>query len=442
MMGRLIRIGERGFLPVVALTALWSYVVIYSQHLTDLPIRSDGFSYYVYLPAWFIYHDPSLQMVANHCCYGTFPAWTALARWGGTGAWINPHPIGTAILIAPFFLVGHLLTLWSSGRPDGFSFYYQHAAGLAGVFYLVAGLGVLRVFLRRHFRAGVTLAALIGITWGTNLFHYGTYDSVYSHIHSFFLCCSFLEATSAWYDRPTAGRSLLVGVVAGLLVLTRHANGLFLVYFFLYGVLDWRSLTHRLWLFAANARQVASIVLTVALVAAPQLLLYRAATGSFVVDPYGNLLRLAGIKAYHFADPQLLGVLVGVKKGLFFWSPILVLGVAGFFVLRGTARSILLPSLVFMPLNLYLVASWWDWQFGGSYGHRAFTDSLAVLAVGMAACYEWASRRPPLARAVALFALLATLLSVAQMVQYWLGIVPFSDSTWSQYRANFLRFRR
>jgi hypothetical protein len=359
-MGRLIHIAERWFLPVLALAALCSYIVIYSQHLADLPIRSDGYSYYVYLPAWVIYHDHSLQMVANHCCYGTFPAWTALTRWEGTGAWINPHPIGTAILITPFFLVGHLLTLWSRGRPDGFSFYYQHAAGLAGVFYLVAGLGVLRVFLKRHFSASVALATLIGITWGTNLFHYGTYDSVYSHIYSFFLCCSFLEATAAWHDRPTAGRSLLVGLVAGLLFLTRHANGLFLIYFPLYGVLDRRSLACRMRLFAGSARHVAIIALTMALVAAPQLLLYRAATGSFVVDPYGNLLRLAGIKAYHFANPQLLGVLVGVKKGLFFWSPILGLGVAGFLALRGTARSILVPSLIFLPLNLYLVASWWD----------------------------------------------------------------------------------
>jgi hypothetical protein len=125
-----------------------------------------------------------------------------VTRHRGTGAWINPHPIGTAVLIAPFFLLGHALTWWSNLKPDGFSLYYQHAAGLAGVFYLVAGLAVLKKFLRRHFSAGITLAALISITWGTNLFHYGTYDSVYSHVYSFFLFCSFLALTATWYDRP------------------------------------------------------------------------------------------------------------------------------------------------------------------------------------------------------------------------------------------------
>ena len=36
---------------------------------------------------------------------------------------------------------------------------------------------------------------------------------------------------------------------------------------------------------------------------------------------------------------------------------------------------------------------------------------------------------------------LAVLLSVAQMIQYWMHIIPFSDTTWAQYRALFLQFR-
>jgi hypothetical protein len=42
---------------------------------------------------------------------------------------------------------------------------------------------------------------------------------------------------------------------------------------------------------------------------------------------------------------------------------------------------------------------------------------------------------------VAIFTSAAVLLSIAQMIQYWLGIVPIIDTSWSQYRALFLRFR-
>ena len=364
-MASLIRLGDRAFLPLVA-AALCSYVVIYSQPLNSPPIRADGYSYYLYLPAWFLYHDPSLETLADECCNGTFPTFSAVTRRFGSGAWINPHPIGTATLIAPFFLAGHLLTLWSNLKPDGFSLYYQHAAGLAGVVYLVAGL----------------------------------------------------------------------------IFLTRHANALFVVYFPLYGVIDRASLAGRVQFLRTHASRLAVIVVTATALAIPQLLLYKAATGVFFGNPYDNLLKLTGIQAFDFAHPKILGVLFSVRKGLFFWSPILALSMAGFFVLRGTARSVRAPSLVFLPISVFLTASWWDWQFGGSYGHRAFTESLSVLAVTLAAWYQWAARRPRLAAAVTVLAAVAVMLSVAQMIQYWLGIIPFLDLNWTTYRASFLRFSR
>jgi hypothetical protein len=92
-------------------------------------------------------------------------------------------------------------------------------------------------------------------------------------------------------------------------------------------------------------------------------------------------------------------------------------------------------------IEVYLVASWYDWQFGASFGHRAFTDGLALAAPFIASCFVWAARAPRLGRVVAVFAACAVILSVAQMIQYWIGILPMADTTWTQYRALFLRFR-
>ena len=52
--------------------------------------------------------------------------------------------------------------------------------------------------------------------------------------------------------------------------------------------------------------------------------------------------------------------------------------------------------------------------------------------------------RRAIARAVPFVAVGATaavLLSVAQMIQYWIGVLPMADTTWAQYRDLFLRFR-
>src|SRR5688572_5994142 len=118
-----------------ALICAAAYVFIYATGRANPPVRSDGYSYYVYLPAWFIYGDSSLASVARDCCGGEFPAFTAIIRWPGTRRWVNAHPIGVAVMQTPFFLAGHALTKWSNLSPDGFTLYYQHAAGISGVFW-------------------------------------------------------------------------------------------------------------------------------------------------------------------------------------------------------------------------------------------------------------------------------------------------------------------
>ena len=98
------------FVALTALVAVVSYIWIYARVLNQPPIRSDGYSYYVYLPAWLLDGDPSLDTVARDCCGGAFPDFTGIRRWPGTDRWVNSHPIGVAILTAPFFGVAHLLT--------------------------------------------------------------------------------------------------------------------------------------------------------------------------------------------------------------------------------------------------------------------------------------------------------------------------------------------
>ena len=126
------------------------------------------------------------------------------------------------------------------------------------------------------------------------------------------------------------------------------------------------------------------------------------------------------------------------QVGLLF--AVVLLAVAGLLVARSTARAFALPSLLFLAANTYLVASWWDWQFGASYGHRGFVDSLPMFSIGLAAVYARATRRFARYAAMA-FACAAVALSVIQMLQYWNGVLPFSDTTWQQYRGLFLRLR-
>jgi hypothetical protein len=428
----------RHFVAIAGLLALLSYVAIYTRPQVSDPIRSDGYSYYVYLPSWFLYGDTTLDAKARTFPGGNYPEFTGIRRWPGTDRWVNPHPIGSALLMTPFFLVAHVLTRWSHFTPDGFSFYYQHAAGLAGLTYLLAGLAVLRRMLLRHFSAPVALATLATMTWGTNLFHYGVYDSVFSHIYSFFLIGVLLMLVEAWWAEPTRRRSVWLGLTSAGIFLTRHTNVMFLLIIVLYGVTDWRTLRDRPFSLVHRWRPLLLVGVVAAAGVLPQLLFYKAATGIWLPSPYAAL----GV-GFTFGSPHLFDVLFGPEKGVFFWSPALLLAVAGWIVARGWAQAFLWSGGLVLAITAYLIASWYDWQFGGSYGHRGFTDGFALVAVFMASFFAWTGERHSrvITGAVTVFASLAVLLSVAQMIQYWMGILPIANTTWDQYRALFLRFK-
>jgi hypothetical protein len=182
-------------------------------------------------------------------------------------------------------------------------------------------------------------------------------------------------------------------------------------------------------------RDLVKIGIGAAIVIAPQPAIYYRATGRILVSSYGDL-------GFQFESPQLFGVLFSVTKGVFFWSPILLLALAGLAIGgRHEIRRFIRPAALFLIVNTYIIASWWDWQFGASYGHRGFVDSLPIFALGLATFFEWTSRRRALIPIVAGATGTAVALSTIQMIQYWNHVLPMSDLTWDQYRSIFLRLQ-
>ena len=416
---------ESRVIALAAVACLAGYVYVYGTGRVDTPVRSDAFSYYVYLPSLVLFHDPSLQAVADDCCGGAFPAWTAINRVPSTRWWLNAHPVGEAVLIAPFFLVAHALTRWSNLSPAGFSLYYVHAAGLAGLCYAMAGLWFLQRLLRRHFTRGVALATLVVLLTGTSLFHYATYDSAWSHAFSFALCAALLERLD-WKGERTID-ALTIGALSGLIVLVRHTN-VILPLCFVPATVAARADVDR----AARVRFLLLASIAGLLLAFPQWLLYRAASGHWLMNPYGD-------RGFTFASPYLAGVLFSAQKGLFFYAPVLLVAVAGFARLPPSLRFWRWPSLLALGLVAWVVASWWDWQFGASFGHRAFVDVYPIFALGLASAFARLAltRRRTALAATCVGALCA--LSIFQMLQYWHGVLPASDLTWQGYRDVFLK---
>jgi hypothetical protein len=424
---------ERRSIRVLALLILlglgaFSTALIYGNRWAWPPIRSDGVGYYAYLPALVIYHDPSMESLFNLPPeklkgYQPLGPWTGINRYEKTGLYFDKYTMGVALLMLPFFLAAHGLSWVCSLGQGGFGLPYQWASVASALFYLVAGIAFLYGFLRNYFSPAVVFFTLAVHIFGTGLFHYATYDGSFSHVYSFFLVSVYLFLLVRYRERWIAG-SVLCGAVLGLIFLTRQPNVLFGLFFALFGVSRVsdlrRTLSDKQW-----HKRMVLFTIVFFITVFPQLCYWKYTTGQWFLYSYLG-------ERFDWGSPHILDVLFSVRKGLFFWYPALLASTAGFFFMRAAKPDLLGGIVSFVPLNLYIIASWPCWWYGGSLGQRSFVDSVPVFCIGLASLLAAISSRG-MRLAVTVFLIGATALTIVYMVLYWLGIISIDAMTWTAY---------
>lgn len=386
-------------LQVILLILLLSYMFTYLTNRAENPIRSDGVGYYAYLPSLFIYADLSFEQLSKERFDGDIPRWTGIIRNPETGRYSVMYNCGAAVLMSPFFLAAHAATLFfnfpyfelTPANPlklqyetNGFSLLYQHAAGLSGLLYMFAGLVILYRLLQKYFTRETACVTVGVLLLGTNLLYYASGQTVLSHPYSFFLLSAFIALLPRWYERP--GRillSMLMGAVLGCLPLVRTPNALFCLLLPGYG-LFYAGSPARLWHFAVrHRRSLLAAAITAILVFSPQLMLWKYTNGRWFSNSYAALY--PDMKLLNPFAPRLIDALFSLRGGILFWTPLTAVAVVGFFMMQGEIRRWRWPIALCVTAQLYLIASWHDWAFGGGFGHRGFVDILALLSLPLAA---------------------------------------------------------
>jgi hypothetical protein len=219
--------------------------------------------------------------------------------------------------------------------------------------------------------------------YATFLFWYMAYEPVMSHAGSFFTAALALWI---WWRRGAGlspARAALLGLVIGLAAVVRWQNALLLVLPAATLLLERERLPRA-------ARSVAALGGAFAVALVPQLLVFKALYGTYLL---GHPVQ--GRDFLHLTRPAVLETLFSSRHGLLYWTPVLwagFLGLAGLFARgrltregldtdRRTALLLALPILVMIYVN----ASSGDWWAGGSYSNRRFDSALPFLAVGLGA---------------------------------------------------------
>jgi hypothetical protein len=259
------------------------------------------------------------------------------------------------------------------------------------------------------------------------VFDYATFEPSMSHVYSFFAVALVLRLTLWVWDRPALVGALSLGAALGLVGLIRVTNLTLVVFCLLVGVERLDDLGRRSRALVRRPGLVAAGVGAFLLTLMPQVAYWHRITGAWITNPY----RGAG-EHLDMLDPHLIGVLFSVRKGLFFWTPLLVLAVVGLPFLRRTARPVFLASMAYLAAAVWVVASWSIWWYGVSFGMRALIDEMPVFALGLAALVEVA--RGAIAGPVLGVALgVTTLLAIHGMLAYWLYLIPGDLTTFHRY---------
>lgn len=408
-----------------------------SYHFFSREITFDMVSYYLYLPLTIIQGDIGIHdfsyidgIMKN---YQPSPSFYQAYRLEN-GNFIMNYTCGFALLYLPFFLIGHLWAWLADFPMDGFSFPYQFSIAHGAFLMVLPGVYFLRKVLLEYVSDRIAGITLLILTLSTNYFHETFNDYIQPHAVLFTAYALLLWLVIKWHKQPSYSTSLALGALMAWMILARPSEILCLIIPLLWNVCNRETLLAKWKLLSSNYRHLLLMLLAGFLIGLPQMLYWKLVAGKFLFYSYGQT------EGFDFDGRYIWKVLFSFKKSWFIYTPVIVIPLAGVFLMRRFNRSLQWPVLVFILSNFYLLASWAAWWNGGSFGMRYFVESYAVLALPWAYINRQVFQMNKLLQSIYILVIAAcTFINLFQTWQYVNWIIPPDRMTKEYYKRIFLK---
>lgn len=404
-------------LLVLASAAVFLSLVLVVDSRMEIIHNSDDGHYFSYVRSAVIDRDMDLQNEYERLGITDF-------RLTPAGLPANKYSIGLPLAVLPFYALTHtaVLALNALGLAfdsSGYSIPYQLSFSLGSIFYGYLGLLVSYRLARRYYPEAVSFLSTAFIFLASNLVYYFMREPFMSHLVSFFAAALFFYMWSVTREGEGGKRAYFVmGLSAGLMVITRQQDAAFLMVPLVDGVIGFIRERRLPWFLAAG--RLFPFMAGLVPAAFAQALVWKLIFGSFLVYSYG------GESFIHAASPKVVEVLFSSKHGLLSWNPIIIFALFGLiFFVKAERRQGGLLLMAFL-LQLYVNASWFMWWFGHSFGHRAFISSAPIFIIGLAALFEKLDSRMLLAWGIGLAAFLSVW-NMVMILAYLSEMIPYAD---------------
>lgn len=357
-----------------------SYYPKFKQQHTEATISWDVSGYYWYLPAAFIYHD--LKHLgfsdSNRNQYQCSPDNQQITILPD-GKKVLKYSSGMALQYLPFFTIAHVMAGLLHYPQDGFSLPYQAAIHFGGLLIFILGLYFLRKVLLAYFEDTVVALVLFFLVIGTNYLNYAGIDIGMSHVWLFSWYAILLYVTKTYYDKPSVAKALGIGLICGLLALSRPTEIIAVVIPICWGI-TWNrasSFIERIRFIQSHLGHYAMAILTMIMVGSIQLCYWKYASGHWFVYSYGD-------QKFSWLHPHVFLYSIHFKSGWLIYTPLLWFALFGFFTLSKNRELFLCLGLFFL-LNFWEVTAWDIWDYGG----RAMIQGYAVLMFPLASFIQF-----------------------------------------------------
>ena len=339
------------------------------------PTTFDALGYYIYLPALFVYEDVrDLAWFSDiDKSYKVSGGQFYQADKIENGNYVAKYYGGVAFMTSPFFLGGHLLAPKLGYPQDGFSAPYQWSIAIASLFYSIMALILLSSLLKLYYSDEVSAIILLLTVLATNIPQYMVVDCGQTHSYLFFLYVSILYLSHLWHRGPTLLLSFLIGANIGLATFVRPTEIVMILIPLLWKFEKSIKPKSKIDYFKLNPKHILVSILGGFLLLLPQIIYWQYTAGTFIYD--------VGSK-WVFLNP-FFRVLFGFEKGWFIYTPVTIFFITSLYHARDKvfAKSAIWFSLI----NIWIIISWFDWRYGGSYSTRALSQSYPVFALCLGA---------------------------------------------------------
>ncbi len=296
------------------------------------------------------------------------------------GKYVTVYTPGPGLLFVPFLVISSNISetnLDVAGETfvefNGHTFNDGFAVLIAAMlFSFLSMVLVYKLLLDLGFSNKISSVAIATIWLGFLAFGYVFTFSAMSHTYEIFACSGFLFSIVRYGKKFENKYMLLAGVFASLLVLTRAIDILILVPILIYN-LKYRKLKANVYLYLTTI---------------PFILILLAYNYISYGGIFENGYVVIGGSEFKFYLGNIYNLLFSSIRGLFIWSPVLLVALLG--LVLYTRKSLQGWLMYLLPVLFLFIGYlfWENWWAGDSIGQRFFLVLIPFFTIGISFVFQ------------------------------------------------------